>query len=398
MPLSKPVLAAAALFAAGISGAATAQVTSTFTGNIDGTEPQAFEVDDSTCTVIESLDHFYETFPAFVTETGNYAYSDQSISFDLDMQLTIYTPTYDPSNVLTNCVTRFDDSGTVALEAGVQYVFVVQPLFDSSFNTGDWEFDLNGPGQVIEGTAVSLELAPGAIDFGEVRVGTASAPLAVTLDNSGGATLNVTGLTAASEPFERTGGTCGDAPFSVDAGQSCTLTYTFSPSATGATLQNLAVESNAPSSPDPFELAGTGIESAIDLSPDSVDFGEVRLGATSNPLEVTVSNAGDAVLNVTGLTAASDPFARTGGTCGDVPFSVDAGQSCTLVFTYRPLLSGEASQALLLESDAPSSPDTINLRGSPRIIAVPALNPYGMILLTLLIALLALRSARPANG
>lgn len=149
----KSVMAISVLFLAVISGAANAQVTSTFTGNIDGTEPQAFEVDDSTCTVIEPLNHFYETFPAYVTQTGNYDYTDQSILFDLDMQLTIYTPTYDPNDILTNCVTRFDDSGTVTLQAGVQYVFVVQPLFDASFNTGDWEFDMTGPGEVIEGSA-----------------------------------------------------------------------------------------------------------------------------------------------------------------------------------------------------------------------------------------------------
>jgi len=148
----RSIIAISALFLAGISGAANAQVTSTFTGNIDGTEPESFEVDNASCTVIEELLHHYETFPGFVTVTGDYDYVDQSIFFALDMQLTIYTPTYDPNSVLTNCVTRFDDTGTVSLEAGVQYVFVVQPLFDGLFDTGDWEFDMTGPGEVIEGS------------------------------------------------------------------------------------------------------------------------------------------------------------------------------------------------------------------------------------------------------
>ena len=152
----RSIIAISALFLAGISGAANAQVTSTFTGNIDGTEPESFEVDNASCTVIEELLHHYETFPGFVTVTGDYDYVDQSIFFALDMQLTIYTPTYDPNSVLTNCVTRFDDTGTVSLEAGVQYVFVVQPLFDSLFDTGDWEFDMTGPGEVIEGTATPI--------------------------------------------------------------------------------------------------------------------------------------------------------------------------------------------------------------------------------------------------
>lgn len=138
--------------------ATASKAISTFTGNIDGTEPTSFEVDDSSCTIIEELEHYYETFDAIVTVTGDYDYTDVSITYDLDMQLTIYEDSYDPENVLDNCVTRMDDSGTVTLSAETQYVFVVQPLFDSSFNTGDWEFTMDGPGDVNEGL-IPVELA-----------------------------------------------------------------------------------------------------------------------------------------------------------------------------------------------------------------------------------------------
>jgi len=146
------------------SASVQAQVTTTFSGNIDGSEPLSFEVDNSSCTVVEPLDHFYETFPAFVTSSGTYTYSDLSILFDLDMQLTIYTNSYDPTSVLTNCVTRMDDSGTVTLQAGQQYIFVVQNLFDGSpsdpFATGDWEFTMTGPGPITQGSAPSAVSVP----------------------------------------------------------------------------------------------------------------------------------------------------------------------------------------------------------------------------------------------
>jgi len=137
----------------GVSSLAQAQVVSNFSGNIDGSEPESYEVDDETCTVIEPAFHHYETFAAYVTTTGSYDYSDLSITYDLDMQLTIYNGPYNPSSVLDNCVTRFDDSGTVDLTAGQNYVFVVQPLFDGSLDTGVWEFEMSGPGQVIQGIA-----------------------------------------------------------------------------------------------------------------------------------------------------------------------------------------------------------------------------------------------------
>jgi hypothetical protein len=171
---------------------AQAQVVSNFTGNIDGTEPQAYEVDDSTCTIIEPLFHYYETYEMYVTVSGAYDYTDLSIFYDLDMQLTIYTDSYDPSSVLTNCVTRFDDSGTVTLMEGQQYIFVVQSLFHDSFNTGDWEFEMDGPGQVIMGTVPTGEpvagpqpLMPFVYD-GRINNYDAAAPIVIYPDNAGG--------------------------------------------------------------------------------------------------------------------------------------------------------------------------------------------------------------------
>lgn len=153
---------AATLCAIALSFGAMAQTTSTFTGNIDGTEPESFEVDNSSCTVVEPLLHYYEQFPVTVSQSGEYTYEDQSIFFALDMQMTVYENSYDPSDVLINCVTRMDDLGTVDLTVGQQYVLVVQPLFDvgsSGSNTGDWEFDLTGPGEVVEGTIAPIEPA-----------------------------------------------------------------------------------------------------------------------------------------------------------------------------------------------------------------------------------------------
>jgi hypothetical protein len=121
--------------------------TSTFTGVITGSEPTAYEVDDSACTAIEIIYHTYQTFTYTVTATGSYTYIDLSIAYAVDMQLTIYQSNYDPNNVLTNCVVKMDDGGSVNLTAGVTYVFVVQPLFNG--DTGVWEYSMTGPGDVI---------------------------------------------------------------------------------------------------------------------------------------------------------------------------------------------------------------------------------------------------------
>lgn len=126
-----------------------AQVISNFTGAIDGTEPTSPQLSSDCESISDQTGHFYETFEAFVTETGTYSYTDISIDNDLDMQLSIYTPSYDPNNALSNCVIRMDDDGSVNLTMGTPYVFVVQPLTDT--NIGDWEFEMDGPGNVQQG-------------------------------------------------------------------------------------------------------------------------------------------------------------------------------------------------------------------------------------------------------
>jgi hypothetical protein len=114
--------------------------------------------------------------------------------------------------------------------------------------------------------------------------------LTVTLSNPGAAVLNVASLDAPTAPFAAAGGSCGTAPFSIDAGESCTLDYSFSPTATGSAQVDLQLTSDAPSSPDTFRLAGNGTPPTLALSPDPLDFGDVGIGTVSSTLSVTVSN------------------------------------------------------------------------------------------------------------
>ena len=135
-----------------------------------------------------------------------------------------------------------------------------QVLTVTSSGTGSGTITLEGNG--VQG---SLTITPAAVNFGDVNVGTPSAEQTVTLANTGGASLDVTALTAATAPFSRTGGTCaGTLPITIAVGGSCTVGYTFAPTATGAASQVLTVTANAPRS-GTITLTGTGTPSA-DLS------------------------------------------------------------------------------------------------------------------------------------
>lgn len=214
--------------------------------------------------------------------------------------------------------------------------------------------------------AASLTITPGSVDFGNQPVGSTSAEQTVTLANTGSTSLDVTALTAAATPFARTGtGTCSATlPITIAGGASCTLTYTFSPTAAGAANQNLTVTASAPGS-GTIALSGTGTQGTLTINPGAVNFGNQLVGTTSSEQTVTLANTGNAPLNVTALTAASAPFARTGtGTCAaTLPITIAAGANCTLTYTFAPTAGGAANQTLTVTANAPGS-GTIALQGT----------------------------------
>jgi uncharacterized repeat protein (TIGR01451 family) len=209
----------------------------------------------------------------------------------------------------------------------------------------------------------NLTIAPTAAAFGNQIVGTTSAAMTVTLGNNGSASLDVTALTAATTPFARLGGTCsGGVPITIAPSGSCTLTYTFAPTATGAAAQTLTVTANAPGS-GTIALSGTGVQGQLTITPTTLAFGNQPI-STAGFLTVTLGNSGNAPLSVTGLTNATAPFLQVGGgTCSSLPISIAAGGSCTLRYQFSPTVLGPANQVLTVTANAPGG-GTITLSGN----------------------------------
>ncbi|MCX7562549.1 choice-of-anchor D domain-containing protein [Xanthomonadaceae bacterium XH05] len=200
----------------------------------------------------------------------------------------------------------------------------------------------------------NLAITPASLAFGSVPVGSSSAAQSVTLANTGDISLQVTALTAATVPFALSGGTCGAVPITIAGGASCTVSYSFTPSAAGAANQLLTVTADAPGSGS-ISLNGTGVQGSLSITPTSLDFGAVAVGSSSAAQAVTLANTGDASLQVTALTAATAPFALSGGTCGAVPITIAGGASCTLSYTFNPGATGVSNQTLTVTADVPGS-------------------------------------------
>jgi large repetitive protein len=106
---------------------------------------------------------------------------------------------------------------------------------------------------VLLNTGVASFSPTTPLRFNNQAVGTTSAPLTVTLTNTGTTALSISSMKAAGQ-FAVTS-TCGA---SVAAGASCTISATFSPKTKGYRSGTIRIDDSASSKPQVIELFGTG--------------------------------------------------------------------------------------------------------------------------------------------
>jgi len=150
------------------------------------------------------------------------------------------------------------------------------------------------------GTTTVAGVSPTSLAFGNQPVSTASAAQTLTLTNSGNAALNLTGIAISgtnATDFSQTNN-CGSA---VAANASCTISVTFKPAATGARAATVILNDDATNSPQTVALSGTGTASVVSVSPSSLAFGNLSVGATSTAQTVTLTNTGSANLSIPAL-------------------------------------------------------------------------------------------------
>jgi hypothetical protein len=124
--------------------------------------------------------------------------------------------------------------------------------FQWGTHIGSFKFTACGGGG---GPAVTLK--PTSLKFPATKVGVKSLAKAVTVTNSGSATLNITSITTSGD-FARASAGKMDCGSTLAAGKSCKVKVTFTPTKTGTRTGNLTLTDNAPNSPQNVPLTGTG--------------------------------------------------------------------------------------------------------------------------------------------
>ena len=123
----------------------------------------------------------------------------------------------------------------------------------------------------------------------------------------------------------------------------------------------LSVTDNAQGSPQTVSLSGTGM--VVKLSPIGINFGDQKVGTTSNPVPVTLTNEGTQPLNISQIIIMGSNAGDFGQTnnCGS---SVPAGDQCTIQVTFTPTQTGERSATLAVYDDGGGSPQKVALSGT----------------------------------
>ncbi len=110
-----------------------------------------------------------------------------------------------------------------------------------------------------------------------------------------------------------------------------------------------------------FSIAG----SEATLSASSLSFGNQLVGVSSVPQSVTLTNTGNATLNISSVVASGDFAVKS--QCGN---SVGASAKCTIAVTYTPTSGGGGGGILTIQDDAPGSPHTVALSGTGQDFSV----------------------------
>jgi hypothetical protein len=212
------------------------------------------------------------------------------------------------------------------------------------------------------GIAAAVAFSPGSLTFADQTVGTSSAASVVKLTNAGTAALTISGISitgANSGDFVET----NNCPASVAVGASCSVSVTFTPTASGTRSASISVTDGASGSPQSVPLTGTGIAPVAGLSPGSVVFANQPVGSGSAASVITLSNSGTAALTITGISITGTnggDFAQT-NTCGS---SLAVGTSCPINVTFTPSASGARVASVSISDNAAGSPQTVSLSGT----------------------------------
>ncbi len=321
------------------------------------------------------------TQPVTVTNTGNAALQITGISIGGDFG---FAPSFTPPT----------PASPISLEAGGAITIPV--LFNPTTtdqrsanlsiidNAGDspQSMSLSGNGiaaQPPPSTAPKgISVSPAALDFQSQTVDVPSTPLWVTVTNgnSSGIVISASMGGVNSTDFAISSSRI----FSIAAGGSAAISLVFTPHATGARSALIIINDDTGDPSHYVTLTGTGgtLAPAVKITPANLGFPDQPVGTSGAAQSLTVTNVGNAALQITGLTIGGSDFGfppSFAPPSAAAPINLAPNGSTSIPVLFKPSASGARVTNLLVADNASGSPHSATLTGNgtqpPPVNTVP---------------------------
>jgi hypothetical protein len=216
---------------------------------------------------------------------------------------------------------------------------------------------LSGAGIVVESTLV---------EFGTYLLGQSSEER-VTIRNVGGAILGINAISILGE--DTSAFSEANNCTTIAAGETCTITLTYTASSEGAQSARLLITSTDEDEPSvSVPLAGFGAiedKPEISVAVTSLNFWTLEEGKSTTET-IQIENIGTAPLAISGVVVNNSQGSEFSVTenCS----SIAAGEMCSEVVTYRAVEGGSVGTVVISSNDENESEITIDLTGSGEVV------------------------------
>ncbi len=239
----------------------------------------------------------------------------------------------------------------------------------------------------LSGIGTAVLVAPASITFADQNVGStsnAAQSKTITAINEGTARLNIsatlTGLNSTEFSVTPSANCTG-----LAAKATCTMTLKFTPAAMGTRTTNVVLSAATtvgaiadPGSPFTIPVSGNGLQAIGSLSATSLTF-TTPYNTTSAPQTITLTNSGNAPLNVTGLTL--NPKTNSGFTVSGCTSAVAGGSSCNLSVTFSSTANKTATLTVGASGPAMAALPPVSLSGTVQVpvLSAPSTLSFGKV-------------------
>jgi len=251
-------------------------------------------------------------------------------------------------------------SSNISLAANPTVAGTVSGTMTVAGDSGSAPAVVNLSATAVAASQPQLTVSPTSITFGTVSNGLAGTAN-LTLSNAGSGNLTVSVLTLTGSEFTISGITT---PKTLSAGQSAQAVVTFAPTTTAAATGSVNITSNDPNNPAvivPLTGAGSAAPTGqLKASSPSLSFGTVATGRSAKQ-QVTITNSGNAPVNISAVTASGTGFSVSGLAA---PATLNPSETATLTATFAPSAAGSVNGSITIASNAANPPLTIALSGT----------------------------------